>query len=115
MMKHINRFFQQCSNPQFFPKVWEMGGVDWDSFVKHPNDYYDPSSGSVPGCIYYSDTVKFAKANHEAILIELCEFEQEYGPLNNKPLITEGTTYYNWLTWFAWEHMCSELIAFIEQ
>lgn len=63
------------SNKELAKKALKQGGVDWQTIKEYPNDYYDASSGSVNGMIYYSDTVKFAKKNHLLILQALQEFE----------------------------------------
>ena len=55
--------------------------------------------------IYYSMSVAITNA--------LNEFENECGLLENKPTGDE-TQYYNWLSWFAWENVMSEVINYIE-
>ena len=66
--------------------------------------------------IYYSDTVKFAKKNHLSILQLLDEFENETGAkLESKPSAKDETQYFNWLAWFAWENMYSELLNYLEE
>ncbi len=113
-MKTLKDFFENySSNPDLHKKVWRQGSVDFSDVKEYPNDYYDASSGSVSGMIYYSDTVKFAKRNAGEILLELNRFENECGVLTNKPTEDE-TQYFNWLSWFAWESMMGELIAYLE-
>ena len=72
------------------------------------------SSGSIPGMIYYSDTVPFAKKNHLLILQALDNFENECGKLENKPSPTDETQYFNWLAWFAWENTISEVLNYLD-
>ena len=113
-MKTKKEFLKNCSNPVLFAKVLKAGGVNWSELVDSPEDYYDASSGSVPGMIYYADTNEFAKTHLFEILQAVSEFEQECGLLTNKPEATDETRYLNWLAWFAWENMMSELMNFLE-
>ena len=115
--KSLRAFFAQSSHPDFFRKVWELGGVPWEDFKECPNDYRAANTGAAPGCIYYSDTVPFAKRNLETIHEVLRDFEKETGAqLENMPRYSDDETqYYNWLTWFAWENMAGELISYLEQ
>lgn len=114
-MKTLKDFFENCTEPELFKKVWEQGKVNWSDFKRNPNDYYAANTGSVHGLIYYSDTVKFAKKNHLAILQMLDDFESECGKLSGKPSpLEEEQQYFNWLTWFAWESMAGELINYLE-
>lgn len=101
------------SNPELAKKVLKAGGLTWEEIKEYPNDYYDASSGSVPGMIYYHDTVKFAKRNIISILNALNQFENEFGLLENKPTDDE-TQYYNWLAWFAWENTMIEVLHYLE-
>ena len=103
-------------SPKLHRKAWAMGGVSWKEFKERPNDYYAANTGSVKGCIYYADTVKFAKKNLDLIHEEVREYEKENGEqLERMPRYSEDeTTYYNWLTWFAWENMASALIGYLE-
>jgi outer membrane receptor for monomeric catechols len=103
------------SFPSFHKKVLEQGDVEWKLLKENPQDYYAANSGSVPGMIYYTDTVAFAKKYHLSILQILDEFETEYGKLENKPSPTDEVQYFNWLSWFAWESMMSELIVYVEK
>ncbi len=103
------------SFPEFHKKVLKQGNVDWSELVKYPQDYYAANSGSVPGMIYYTDTVAFAKEHHIKILQILENFESESGKLENKPSPTDKTSYYNWLAWFSWESCMSQVINFLEQ
>lgn len=109
----MKKAFEMTSDPAWIKKVFNFGRVQWSEFIERPWDYYDASSGSVSGCIYYSDTVKFGKKNHLTILKKLAEFESECGQLK-KPDPTNETQYFNWLAWFAWENMASELINILE-
>ena len=113
-MKTKKEFLSNCSNAQLFSKVLNAGGVNWSDLMARPYDYCDASSGSVPGMIYYKDTVNFAKKNLFEILKAVSEFEQECGMLTNKPDATDETQYLNWLAWFSWENMMSELMNFTE-
>ena len=69
------------SDPEFHKKVLKQGGVQWSELVKHPQDYYAANSGSVPGMIYYNDTVTFAKKYHLSLLQILYDFECDCGKL----------------------------------
>ena len=100
--------------PEFHKKVLEQGSVDWQQIIKYSQDYFAADSGSVQGFIYYNDTIKFAKRHHLKILQILDEFESECGKLENKPSPTDETQYFNWLAWFAWESMMSDVVSFIE-
>ena len=113
-MKKLEGFFSNCSNPEFFKKVWEAGGVSWKDYKASPADYYAADTGMVPGMIYYSDTAPFAKRNLPSILEALRQFESECGPLDVPKKEGDGTAYYNWMAWFAWENMASELQAYLE-
>lgn len=113
-MKTKKEFLENySSNPDLAKKVLKAGGLDWNTIKENPNDYYAANTGSVPGMIYYADTVKFAKRNIISILNALNEFENECGLLENKPTDDE-TNYYNWLAWFAWENVMSEVIGYLE-
>jgi hypothetical protein len=105
---------KRSSFPNFHRKVLKQGDVEWSSLIEHPQDYYVANSGSVPGMIYYTDTVAFAKKYHLSILQILEEFECDCGKLENRPSATDEVQYFNWLSWFAWESMMSEVISFIE-
>jgi hypothetical protein len=105
---------KHSSFPEFHKKVLKQGAVEWSILIEHPQDYYAADSGSVPGMIYYTDTVAFAKKHHLSILQILEEFESDCGKLENKPSLQDETQYYNWLSWFAWESMMSEVISFLE-
>jgi hypothetical protein len=102
------------SFPNFHKKLLKQGDVEWSLLKKYPEDYYAADSGSVPGMIYYTDTVAFAKKYHLSILQILEEFEYDCGTLENKPSPQDETQYFNWLSWFAWESMMSEIISFLE-
>lgn len=109
------KFLEKFSSfPSFHRKLLKQGCVEWDLLVHHPQDYYTANSGSVSGMIYYKDTVSFAKKHHLSILQILDEFETNCGKLERKPNPQDETQYYNWLSWFAWESMMSEIIAFSE-
>ena len=113
--KTLKGFFEDYStNPELHEKVWKMGGVRWSEYKQDPEYFYDASSGAVTGCIYYDDTVKFAKRNLGLILEQLRETEQETGSLNVPRREDDETKYYNWLTWFAWEQMASELQSYLD-
>ena len=102
------------SFPNFHKKLLEQGDVEWALIKEYPQDYYAANSGSVPGMLYYTDTVAFAKKHHLSILQILEEFECDCGKLENKPSATNEVQYFNWLSWFAWENMMSEVISFLE-
>lgn len=115
MKKTKKNFIENYSSNSVLAKLTlQQGQVDWVDIVERPNDYYDPSSGSVPGMIYYNDTVSFAEKNHLKILQALEEFEAEIGEQLNKPRTEDETAYYNWLAWFAWEHIMGEVINYLE-
>jgi len=86
------------SFPEFHKKLLKHGDVEWSLLKKYPEDYYAANSGSVPGMIYYTDTVAFAKKYHLSILQILDEFECDCGKLENKPSSTEEVQYFNWLS-----------------
>ena len=102
------------SFPEFHQKVLTQARIEWKQLIKHPQDYYAANTGSVSGMIYYKDTVAFAKKYHLSILQILDEFECDCGKLENKPSPQDETQYFNWLSWFAWESMMSEIISFLE-
>lgn len=111
--KTLSAFFENCSNPELFKKVWKQGGVSFEEVKKYPYDYYTANTGSVPGMIYYSDTCKFAQKNIWLILNQLASFEEETGVTLEKP--SDVQQFQNWLTWFAWESMMNELICYLEE
>lgn len=111
--KTLKNFFSNCSNPELFKKVWRQGRLSFDEIKEYPNDFYTASTGSVPGMIYYADTCKFAKKNVWEILEQLQNFEEEIGQPLEKP--SDVQQLQNWLTWFAWENMMSELISYLEE
>jgi len=114
-MKTKKEFLEKYStNPELARLTLNKGGLTWKEIKEMEWDAYDPSSGSVPGMIYYSDTVSFAKRNHLLILQSLDEFEYECGKLTTKPSPTEETQYYNWLAWFAWENTMGEVLNYLE-
>ncbi|CAM1352284.1 MULTISPECIES: hypothetical protein [Tenacibaculum] len=102
------------SFPYFHIKLLEQGNVEWSLLINNPDDYYSANNGSIPGLIYYSDTVSFAKRYHLSILQILDEFEVNCGKIKNKPSPHDETQYFNWLSWFAWENMMGEIISFSE-
>tara|TARA_R110002051_G_scaffold95649_1_gene165627 strand:+ start:79230 stop:79589 length:360 start_codon:yes stop_codon:yes gene_type:complete len=109
------KFLENHSSfPVLHRKLLKHVKLEWKLLIKHPQDYYAANSGSVPGMIYYKDTVAFAKKYHLSILQILDEFESSYGKLENKPSPQDETQYFNWLSWFAWESMMSEVISFLE-
>lgn len=111
--KTLKNFFSNCSNPELFKKVWKQGGLSFNEIKEYPNDFYTANTGSVPGMIYYADTCKFAKKNVWEILEQLQNFEEEIGQPLEKP--SDVQLLQNWLSWFAWENMMSELISFLEE
>ena len=114
-MKTKSEFLSNyASNPNLAKKVLSQGGVEWNDIRQYPDDYYAANTGAVPGMVYYSDTVKFAKKHHLEILQQLDEFEDECGRLENRPRATDETQYFNWLAWFAWENTMSEVINYLE-
>jgi hypothetical protein len=115
-MKTKNDFLNNySSNPELAKKALKAGGLTWNEIKEMKYDAYAANTGSVPGMIYYSDTVKFAKKNHLLILKSLDDFEHETGAkLENKPSPTDETQYFNWLAWFAWENTMSEVLNYLE-
>ena len=111
----INFLENHSTIPNFHKELLKQGDVEWTLIKEYPQDYYTANSGSVPGMIYYKDTVAFAKKYHLSILQILDEFECDCGKLENKPSPTDETQYFNWLSWFAWESMMSEIISFLER
>jgi hypothetical protein len=109
------QFLENYSSfPNFHKELLKQGGVEWTLIKEYPQDYYTANSGSVPGMIYYKDTVAFAKKHHLSILQILDEFECDCGKLETKPSSQDETNYFNWLSWFAWENMMSKIISFLE-
>lgn len=111
--KTLSAFFKNCSNPELFKKIWKQGNVSYEELKKYPNDYYAANTGSVPGMIYYTDTCKFAQKNVWLILDQLSTYEEEIGEPLPKP--SDIQQLQNWLTWFTWENMMSELLIFLEE
>ena len=111
--KTLQNFFDQCSNPYLFKKVWTQSGLRFSDVKRYPNDFRDPSSGSVPGFIYYSDTEKFAKNNMVCILQLVADFDKETGS-NTLVRAYETGNPLNFLAWFAYESFIIELIDFLE-
>ena len=111
--KTLANFFAQCSNPYLFKKVWKKSGLIFSDVKRYPYDFRDPSSGSVPGFIYYSDTEAFAKNNMACILQIIAEFDEETG-LNTIVRAHETGSPLNFLAWFAYESFIIELIDFLE-
>lgn len=114
-MKTLKEYFEKhSSHPKFEKIIWKMGGLDWKDFKSYPTNYLNPNTGSVPGCIYYDDTVPFAKKYLGEILQILIDFEFEMGMMLKIPNRHEDeTTYYNWLTWFAWETLAFNLYNYL--
>jgi hypothetical protein len=116
-MSKLNKkeFLENYSTfPNFYEKVLEQSGLEWKQIIEHPHDYYAADSGSVSGFIFYNETVAFGKKHHLSILQILDEFESCCGKLENKPRPTDEKQYFNCLSWFAWESMMSEIIAFVK-
>lgn len=111
--KTLQDFFTQCSRPYFFKKVWTKSGLRYSDVKRYPNDFRDPSSGSVPGFLYYSDTENFAKNNMVWILQIIAEFDKETGT-NTLVRAHETGSPLNYLAWFAYESFIIELIDFLE-
>lgn len=111
--KTLQDFFTQCSNPYFFKKVWKQSGLRYSDVKRYPNDFRDPSSGAVPGFIYYSDTEAFAKNNMVWILQLIADFDNETGS-NTLVRAYETGSPLNYLSWFAYESFIIELIDFLE-
>jgi hypothetical protein len=113
-MKTKKDFLQNnCSNPELAKKVLKAGGLSWIEIKEMGWNAYAANTGAVPGMIYYSDTVNFAKKNLVLIMDSLNRFEKECGRLENKPTDDE-TAFYNWLAWFAWENTMSEVLSYLE-
>ena len=111
--KTLQDFFTQCSHPYFFKKVWTKSGLRFSDVKRYPHDFRDPSSGSVPGFIYYSDTEAFAKNNMVWILQIIADFDKETGS-NTIVRAYEMCSPLNFLAWFAYESFIIELIDFLE-
>jgi hypothetical protein len=105
---------KHSSFPNLHKKILKQGAIEWKQLIKCPQDFYAANTGSVPGFIFYKDTVKFANRHHLKILQILDEFENDCGKLENKPSPQDEIQYFNWLAWFAWESMMSEVISFLE-
>jgi hypothetical protein len=52
------------SFPEFHKKVILKSRLEWKQLIEHSQDFYAADSGSVPGFIYYKDTVNFAKSTN---------------------------------------------------
>ena len=103
--------FENTSHPVLFSKVWEQGQVEEGLFLEYPQDYRNPSSGSITGLIYYDDTVKFAKENIFGILEMVDNFNLEGLGIVLPNIAEVGETgYYNHLTWLTWELMHIEIV-----
>ena len=111
--KTLNGFLNECSNPELFRKVWNASKLNFSEVKQYPNDFRDPSSGSVSGMIYYSDTEKFAKKNLDAILDLIADFDEETGG-NTLKRATDSGNKLNFFAWFAYESMIIEFIDFLE-
>lgn len=111
--KTLQDFFTQCSNPYLYKKVWKQSGLRYSDVKRYPNDFRDPSSGSVPGFIYYSDTEKFAKNNMTDILSLIAEYDENTGD-STITRANESGNLLNFLAWFAYESFIIELIDFLE-
>lgn len=111
--KTLQDFFEQCSNPVLFKKVWTQSGLRFSDVKRYPNDFRNPADGCAPGFIYYSDTEKFAKNNMVRILQIIAEFDKETGS-NTLVRAYETGSPLNFLAWFAYESFIIELIDFLE-
>lgn len=111
--KTLQDFFNQCSNPYLFKKVWTKSGLEFSDVKRYPNDFRDPSNGSVPGFIYYSDTEAFAKNNMAWILQIIAEYDKETGSNTIVRAYASGNPL-NFLAWFAYESFIIGLIDFLE-
>lgn len=111
--KTLQDFFTQCSSPYFFKKVWTQSGLRYSDVKRYPHDFRNPSDGSVPGFLYYSDTENFAKNNMIWILQLVAEFDKETGD-NTLVRAHETGSPLNYLAWFAYESFIIELIDFLE-
>ena len=101
MKKTKKDFLENWStNPRLAKAVFNQMGASWAKIKEYPMDYRDASAG-VPGFIYYSETVPFAKRNMVEIARSINQFEQDCGILD-KPTDDE-TQYFNWCAWFALE------------
>lgn len=109
-----NFLSNHSTNPKLAEKTLKQGGLSWSEIKDMMWDAYAANTGSVPGMIYYKDTVSFAKRNQNLILESLREFEDQCGKLD-VPRFSDGEeTYYNWLAWFAWENTMGEVLSFLE-
>ena len=111
--KTLQDFFNQCSSPYLFKKVWKQSGLIFSDVKRYPHDFRNPSDGSVPGFIYFSDTEKFAKNNMDWILQIIAEYDKETGS-NTIIRAYEMGSPLNFLAWFAYESFIIELIDFLE-
>ena len=111
--KTLQNFFEQCSNPALFKKVWKQSGLRFSDVKRYPHDFRDPSSGSVPGFIYYQDTERFAKNNMISILELIAEYDKSIGD-STIARANESGNLLNFLAWFAYESFIYELANFLE-
>lgn len=96
--------FLENLNP-LYKAVYDLGGVDFADLWNYTSDYYDPSTGSVVGLIYYDDTEPFAKDNFE----EIFDLFEEIGLE-----IKASRKMFNSLTWSVWSLMVLEFEGFKE-
>lgn len=110
-MKKQTFLTDYAQHPELAKACLNQSGLTWSEIKERSSDFCDPSSGSVPGFIYYTDTTKFAKKHLLKILEALHTFEDDCGQLD-KPSVSEDgeTTYLNWLAWFAWENTMSDVM-----
>jgi len=102
------KYLRQTDMPELAKKVLKQIGLPFKEVWEHVEDFRDAGVG-VSGFIYYSDTVKFAKKNSYLIMAALLEFENELGEPLNKPVDGEQQ-YFNWLAWFALEHVIQDIM-----
>lgn len=111
MKKTLKDFFENhASYPKIYARVWRKAGVDFKEFKEYPNDYRDPSSGSVPGMIYYYDTVPFGKRNFHVALDIANDVDMSIKDFQHE----DRTIDYNKVSWFLYEMMIIELIDYVE-
>ena len=116
-MKTLKEYFEKhSSHPKFEKIIWKMGGIDWKDFKSYPTDYLNPEIGSVPGCIYYDDTVPFAKKHFADIYDIIMYYEYSTGNKIDIPNKYEDGEihHYNWLTWYAWSTLAFNLYNYLD-
>lgn len=139
-MKTLAKFVSESNLPESLVRavVRQIGG--WESFQEHAQDVTNHGiNGGFHGFIYYTDTVKFAKAHKSVILDYAREMASDLGESGaysmiagfncfkgqnltgddvadaiNNPRHDEHTNVMNALAWFAGEEVCRSYCDMVE-